>query len=161
MREMTLEEVKLLELDALKFIDSVCKENGLIYFAAYGTLLGAIRHKGFIPWDDDIDIYMPRPDFIKFVEVINNYEHPYSIRSLNDKDYFHAFAKLSDDRTYLIEKQFKSKSRELGVYVDIFILDGLPDDIKKHRSILKNVIVLQLFYMDLLTTSFQILKTDF
>ena len=66
----TVEELQKIELEILKYIDKVCKENSLTYFLAYGTLIGAIRHKGFIPWDDDVDIQMPRDDYNKLCEIL-------------------------------------------------------------------------------------------
>ena len=67
-REIHIQELKQLMLLILEDIDSFCRSNGINYFLAYGTLIGAVRHKGFIPWDDDIDIWMPRPDYMRFME---------------------------------------------------------------------------------------------
>lgn len=73
MREITsLEEMKAIELDVMKKIHSICEENGITYYLCYGTLLGAVRHKGFIPWDDDIDIYMKRWDYQRFVDLFRD-----------------------------------------------------------------------------------------
>ena len=66
-KELTLNEMKAVELGILKKFDSICKENNLEYSLAYGTMLGAIRHKGFIPWDDDIDVFMKREDYEKLL----------------------------------------------------------------------------------------------
>ena len=69
MRECGTEDIKRISLEILMEFDRVCRENGLVYSIAYGTLLGAVRHRGFIPWDDDIDVIMPRQDFEKFLHV--------------------------------------------------------------------------------------------
>ena len=66
---LTLDDIKRLQLDMLKAVARVCDRHGLRYFLAYGTLLGAVRHGGFIPWDDDIDIILPRPDYDRLVEL--------------------------------------------------------------------------------------------
>jgi lipopolysaccharide cholinephosphotransferase len=115
------DEVKSVLLEIMTDLDKFCRENGLRYSLAYGTLIGAIRHKGFIPWDDDIDILMPREDYVKLLET---YSHPYYVIESQEKDssYPLNFAKLCDKRT-LSSDQFGNTS---SVAVDIFILDGLP-----------------------------------
>ncbi len=70
MKEMILEEIKKAQLEILVYVDKICKENNIKYTIAYGTLLGAIRHKGFIPWDDDIDIMLVRDEYEKLLEVL-------------------------------------------------------------------------------------------
>lgn len=84
-----LNEIKRVELDILIYIDDICKQNNIRYYMMYGTLLGAVRHGGFIPWDDDIDISMPREDYNKLRSVLeNDKESPYKLISLeHDKDY--------------------------------------------------------------------------
>ncbi len=69
MRELSLDEIKSIELDMLVNFDRICRKNGIKYSITYGTLLGAIRHKGFIPWDDDIDVMMSRDEYEKFLKV--------------------------------------------------------------------------------------------
>ena len=72
MKELTIEEHKKLALDILIDVADFCEKNGIRYFLAYGTLIGAIRHKGYIPWDDDIDIMIPRPDYDKFLKLYSD-----------------------------------------------------------------------------------------
>ena len=79
MRSIPIEELKLLQREVLDDIVQFCQEHGLRYTLAYGTLLGALRHKGYIPWDDDIDIHMPRPDYEKFLSLYNNRNSDYSV----------------------------------------------------------------------------------
>lgn len=74
MKELTLQELKEIELDILKMFDSFCKEQDIKYYLAFGTLLGAIRYKKFIPWDDDIDVLVPRKDYNKLIKVFQNTE---------------------------------------------------------------------------------------
>ncbi len=130
--------IKKIELDILVYIDELCDKFGLTYYLAYGTLLGAIRHKGFIPWDDDIDIWMPRDDYNKLHEIISIDQSPnYQILSiLNDKHYGRNFAKIIDSRTILIEDNYCGIS-ELGVYIDIFPLDNQGDCEKQAKKLLR------------------------
>ncbi len=119
-RVIPLKELKGLLLDIISDLDAFCRKNGIRYALAYGSLLGAVRHKGFIPWDDDIDILMPRPDYIR---LLQEYRHPYfEIKSQDTDPAFPLnFAKLCDMRTVSIDKH----GNRSHVAVDIFILDGV------------------------------------
>lgn len=130
MDEFTIEVVQDLEYGILKYIKKICDENDIRYYLAYGTLLGAVRHEGFIPWDDDIDIFMPREDFNKFVSVTNKAPHDYYkvICRENNKNFTAPLPKVIDSRTQLIQNYGFIESVELGVYVDIFLLDGAGND---------------------------------
>ena len=133
----TVEELQKIELEILKYIDKVCKENSLTYFLAYGTLIGAIRHKGFIPWDDDVDIQMPRDDYNKLCEILKKENGRYKL--LDHKDglgYMYPFAKVIDSNTRLIETGLM-ETVNMGVYIDIFPIDGTPNDPKKRAKYLK------------------------
>ncbi len=133
MREIQFEEMKKIELNILIYFTEVCEENNLRYYLGGGTLLGAVRHKGFIPWDDDIDVMMPRPDFQKLLSLSINNEN-YNIIKPGTAGYYYNFAKLVDTRTILEEKGIKIIDG-LGVYIDIFPLDGMPEtpDARKKR----------------------------
>lgn len=133
MREIQFEEMKKIELNILIYFTEVCEENNLRYYLGGGTLLGAVRHKGFIPWDDDIDVMMPRPDFQKLLSLSINNEN-YNIIKPESVGYYYNFAKLVDTRTILEEKGIK-RIDGLGVYIDIFPLDGMPEtpDARKKR----------------------------
>ena len=95
MKEMTLREVQLFGLEILKDVHHFCTLNGIRYSLAYGTLLGAIRHKGFIPWDDDIDIVMPRPDYEKFCKTFKS-DAGYDIFSPVEGDCYLGYARVCD-----------------------------------------------------------------
>ncbi len=127
-QQIDLDGLKKIELSILKNFHSFCEKNGLCYMLAYGTLLGAVRHKGFIPWDDDIDVMMPRPDYEKFIDLTSDgfSEHLLTLSHRNDKYYAYPFAKVIDTRTVLTESLISSKD-QLGVYIDIFPIDGLPE----------------------------------
>lgn len=108
-------------------IDRICKKHHLRYFISAGTLLGAMRHGGFIPWDDDIDFYMPREDYEKFLKIAPKElcDH-YALRdfSVDKEEYGYCFAKVDDKRTTFIEKAPANYKYRGGVWVDIFPLDG-------------------------------------
>lgn len=118
------EEIKNILLDIMTDLDRFCRENNLRYSLAYGSLIGAVRHKGFIPWDDDIDILMPRSDYQVLLE---KYNHPYYAIQCQEKDFLFPlnYAKLGDIRTTTID-QF---GNVFPIAVDIFILDGLSDSL--------------------------------
>lgn len=124
----TLDELKQVELNLLKAFIEICKKHDLQYYIIGGTLLGAIRHKGFIPWDDDIDVGMPRVDYEKFMELAQG-DLPayYFVQNFHtDPEYPLCFGKLRDSRTTFIESSVKSRKINHGVYIDIFPLDYYP-----------------------------------
>lgn len=134
MRKIDIDEYKTIVVQILTKIDQICRENNLKYALAYGTLLGAIRHNGFIPWDDDADIVMLRKDYIRLREIINCGE--YGIRFIDtttDYNTIFPFGKVCDKRTHLKEKNFRTVEN-YGTFVDVFPLDYLPDDeVKRNR----------------------------
>lgn len=147
--EITLEEIKILQMDVLSAIDEFCHENGIRYSMACGTLLGAIRHGGYIPWDDDIDIYIPREDYKKLIaEFPNTYKGKIKLASLErDSEWEHPYAKAYDDRTILLEKA--NTKDVIGVNIDVYPIDEVPDNDKdwfrydKKRRILQTMFALK------------------
>ena len=125
MTELTLDEQKDVCKNILKKFDAICKNHNLKYSIAYGTLLGAVRHGGFIPWDDDIDVNMPREDYEKLLSL--KYEDDdYKIMNYRyDKNYYYTFSKMKDKRTYIKEPQRGEK--DMGVNIDIFPVDYVGD----------------------------------
>jgi len=149
MQELTLREIQLGSLEILKTIDKICKENDIKYFLMYGTLIGAIRHNGFIPWDDDIDIAMSRDDYEKFIKYCrDNSESMKPLElihfSTNDK-YIYPIARLSDLR-YKVEYTGVD-DYGLGLFVDIYPFDGWGNTDEEGRKIEKS------FYFDRLFIS--------
>lgn len=136
MRELSFEEIKKYELNILKEVAKFCDKNNLRYFLAFGTLIGAVRHKGFIPWDDDIDIQMPREDYNKFIQTFES--EKYKLIQPYDKQAKHTIAKVIDKRTLKVEKAIKyKKGEETGIDVDIFPIDGQPGDEKEFLKYFK------------------------
>lgn len=123
------ERIKHIELEMLKHFISVCESLHLTYYVLGGTLLGAVRHQGFIPWDDDIDVGMPRADYERFLKEGQAYlPEYYFIQSLDtEPEYIATFAKIRDSRTTFIETSAASFHIHHGVYIDIFPLDPYPD----------------------------------
>ena len=115
---------------------SICEQNDLSYFIAYGTAIGAVRHNGFIPWDDDVDVMMPRSDYNKFIDLLKeDVDNCRLLRPLPYNYYYLPFAKLISTRTNLLEK--RTLRCVLGAFVDIFPLDYLPDDIPTAEKIIR------------------------
>lgn len=127
---LSKDELKDCQMNILKFIDRVCKENDIPYFVSYGTLLGAIRHKGFIPWDDDIDICIYREDYNRFLNVVKEMkDERYQVLDYDSSDwYFQNFAVILDTDT-VIEDHIKVKRHDTSVFVDVFPVERF-DDIK-------------------------------
>ena len=126
--KIPLEEEKKIQIQILNAIDDFCSKNGIKYFLLYGTLLGAVRHKGFIPWDDDIDIGMFREDYNLFFDTFNQYSqnngHKYeAIYINNNKKYYLPIGKVIDKDTILFEHV--NVNCPLGVFIDVFPIDSL------------------------------------
>lgn len=151
MRELSLQETKEIELGVLKELDSFCKANHIRYFISHGTLLGAIRYKGFIPWDDDIDVLIPREDYNRLVATYRDNDR-YRLYS-HDKDpgFLFTYAKLCDITTRKVEPGHRTEVA-LGLDVDLFPLDAWADDLeeakKESKYIQKNLFRLGLTKLD-------------
>ena len=119
-------KLKEIELELFKQFVRICEKNSLRYFVVGGTALGAVRHKGFIPWDDDIDVALPRGDYEKFLSIAQSWlpENMFLQTYITDKNYPNPFAKLRRSDTAFIEKSASRIKMNHGVYIDIFPLDG-------------------------------------
>lgn len=165
MRQIHLDELKKIQLDILDVIDEFCVQNNIRYSLACGSMLGAIRHNGYIPWDDDIDIYIPREDYKKFIQIFPEELGYIKVASLErDPKWNRAYAQAYDSRT--IMNEFAYSTVKVGVYIDIYPIDSVPDSddawlrynkirrtlirlqeikyipIRMKRSILKNLVLI-------------------
>ena len=130
-----IKKVWAIELDLYREIKRVCDKYRLKVWVAFGTLLGAIRHDGFIPWDDDFDIWMPREDYEKLLSLgTTEFKKPYFLQTtLNDNDYYSAFARLRNSNTTGILNVSRRNACNNGIFVDIFPLDGAPKNRKEAK----------------------------
>ena len=148
MQQLSLREVQLEELNLLKDFDKFCKKYNLKYSLCYGTLIGAARHKGFIPWDDDIDVCMPRPDYERLLTLKEHYDHDGLELIANPINH-------SLDATYAAiinknipcENTYSNTLRSKYLWIDIFPVDGFSEDM----SIMKEIYDKSIFYQKILT----------
>jgi len=135
----TIDEKRILQLEELKILlelDRVCKSLGITYFLFSGTLLGAVRHKGFIPWDDDIDVAIIRDEYDRFIkEAPGVLDSNFFLQTVeSDPQYPYVFAKVRNSKTTFIESDLSDLKINHGIYIDIFPIDGAPSN-KVARSI--------------------------
>lgn len=134
------------ELDLIEKLKEVCERNQLKYFIAGGTLLGAVRHKGFIPWDDDVDFLMPREDFEILKTIASReFKEPYFFQTEeSDPDIFlGGYAKLRNSNTTMFENVHIYHDANFGIWIDIFVLDYVYEDSKKRKKQIKKIRFLQ------------------
>ena len=131
----TLDEIKEIELGILVSFDKFCRNNDIRYSLGGGTMIGAVRHRGFIPWDDDIDIFMMRKEYDKFLNLLEQNKFIldkefYYVLSPKDEKNIYPFIKIVDTRTIAYERDRKKKYMN-GLWMDVFPVDGLGDDEKQ------------------------------
>lgn len=139
MREISAQELKTVAADILFDLDNVCQQLGLRYSIGFGTMIGAVRHQGFIPWDDDIDVIMPREDYNVLISEGHRFFKPnHVVLSINEDKRFGApLPKIIDTNTVLKQKGHVSEKIEIGIYIDIFILDKIPTDSNLQKKLFK------------------------
>lgn len=149
MKELNIKEIQAVELDLLNTFDDFCVNNNLRYSLGGGTLLGAVRHGGFIPWDDDIDVMMPRPDYNRMISICKTDNTINLIAHELDNKYHNLFAVLSDRQTYIIDDVSGVYKGSLGITIDIFPIDGLGNS----KASAKLCFFRTAFYKELLIAS--------
>lgn len=129
-KQTNIEKLHEADMAIVKEVINICDRNSLMYYMLGGTMLGAIRHKGFIPWDDDIDLGMPRKDYEKFLEIAPK-ELSGRMRIVNyktDSDYHYYITRIQDVETKVIEVRYEKEGKFTHVSIDIFPLDGTPNN---------------------------------
>ena len=129
MEKMSLKDIQNVSLEILKDVHEFCVKNSIRYSLAYGTLIGAVRHNGFIPWDDDIDIFMPRPDYQRFCEIYSSKQ--YELISSYNRNSYLAYSRVCDMKITLVKEYVPWCNMDTGVWIDIFPLDGAEDNKSK------------------------------
>ena len=136
MKEITPSRLKELQLGILDTVAEFCTAHGINYWLNAGTLLGAVRHRGYIPWDDDVDLAMLRRDYDKFMAEFNGSNSRYKFVCYeNDPESFTHFGKVLDTSTVLYEPD--EKGEKLSVYIDIFPMDNAPDDVSARERMFR------------------------
>lgn len=125
-----LKKIWAVEIDLLNELLSVCKKHDIKVIVYAGTLLGAIRHKGMIPWDDDIDVALTRPEYEKLCKIApNEFKHPYFFQNAKtDKRFFCGYSRLRNSLTTGLIKEMETTEYNNGIYIDVFVLDGYIED---------------------------------
>ena len=135
-------------LDLLYEFDRVCKKYSLRYYAEGGTLLGAIRHKGFIPWDDDIDVEMPREDYDIFITLSHEFEQPYFLQTpYTDSEYYYTPARIRNSNTTALVETFAYQRFNHGIWLSVFPLDNWKEDAEEEFNKIKALIIENSTYM--------------
>ena len=144
----SLRALQLKELDLLKFFQQVCKDNNIEYYALGGTLLGAIRHKGFIPWDDDIDVGIPRPDYDRLCKILEGLPESGKIKFRtfrNTENYIRYFGRIEDESMAIVRHDNIKEERAFA-WIDLFPLDAMPNNALLRKMKVFQVLVLRAIY---------------
>lgn len=141
MKELTIDEIRSRQVHLLDTVVEFCNANNIRYFLCGGTLLGAVRHKGYIPWDDDIDLMMLREDYERLIKEFHHDGMTLLSHSKFD-NYFYPFLKVSDDSTICEETKFTSDHIGLGLNIDIFPIDSMPSN-----SVLRSLYVFRMVFI--------------
>lgn len=139
MTELSPDEYKKEVKNILEYFHTFCNNYGLTYFIAYGSLIGVVRHQGFIPWDDDVDVYMRRNDYERFMLLVSKLDDNYYVlSSTTSKYYYNNFARLCSNSCILKLKGVE-RIDNLGAFIDIFPLDNVPLDESERELFYKEI----------------------
>ncbi len=149
-------KLKQKQIEIFKRFISICEKYRLTYFVVGGTALGAVRHKGYIPWDDDIDVALPREDYQRFLEVAQEElkENYFLQTHKTDLDYRFDYAKIRDNNSIFMEYSVSKLNINHGIYIDVFPIDGYPENelkawiLEKRKAFIKNYLAKDNVYLD-------------
>lgn len=146
-RKLQMNEIREMQMELMRYVRETCEANGLRYYMCGGTLLGAVRHGGYIPWDDDVDLAMPMPDYLKFIEVVKQQKKYLSLNIYDyPDDYYNFFMRLIHQDTYMKYWEYPFLMTT-GVSIDIFPLFGLPEKQKDRDYFYKTIRLLNERYI--------------
>ncbi len=148
MREVKIDEIHSITLNLMDRLHDICEENGIRYFISYGTLIGAIRHKGFIPWDDDFDVFMFRNDYDKFIHVVEEKKDSrYRIVTrANTENYHYGIARYCDTK-YRYHTELDVKQYDLGAFIDVYPMDACGETEEETERVHQKIKKLNAQYM--------------
>ena len=127
-------EIQSLLCDLLKSFHEICEKHGLYYVVFAGTMLGAVRHHGIIPWDDDVDVCMPRSDYEKLCHIVNDqYSDKFTVRMYPQAGYAYPYGKFCLNNSLLLEDNLRVQYSKLMLYIDVFIADTYPPESEEKR----------------------------
>ena len=152
---LSARQIQLVGLNMLKYLDALCREHGIRCFLSGGTLLGAIRHQGFIPWDDDVDVMMPRPDYNRLLELVKSIRHErFAFLTETKEDYATPYLRLMDTHTDVLPTEYLSHPVP-HLFLDIFPIEGLPDDENKCRAFYQKMRAYDIMYQSARKSKFR------
>lgn len=155
-----LRKLQLVQLDLLLFVDGLCRQHHLSYSLYAGTLLGAVRHQGFIPWDDDLDICMPRADYNRFLELWPQVEHSgYILQNKENTPAFtQSFTKIRKDHSTFLQDWSEAGRYHTGIFIDIFPIDRIPNGRLPRLKYTWDCLCYQLYTREFAPTQYGALK---